>query len=76
MVSISVKTDIRKLPMDRKFKLWLAQGQGSSSEEEEAQIADFEFDTLDEAIKYVHDHKGEASFAITYSDGSYHSWEL
>ena len=61
--------------MDNKFGIWLYQGQGAYSEEE-AKTPSFEFDTLDEALKYVHDHEGEASFAITYPDGSYHVWEV
>lgn len=48
------------------YELWATQGQGGSKE--------LEFKTLEEALKFVEDHFGQASFGIKYPDGTWHKW--
>ena len=57
--------------MDSKgtYDLFVTQGQGSGPN------PDLTFDTLEEALQHVEEHKGEASFGIRYPDGSWHKWE-
>jgi len=49
------------------YELWVSQGQGGSKE--------CVFDSLEEALKFVEDHAGQASFAIKYPDGTFHVWQ-
>ena len=50
-----------------KYTVFATQGQGGGPE--------CDFDTLEEALQYVGDHKGEASFGILYPNGTWHKWE-
>ncbi len=49
------------------YEVWATQGQGG--------IKESEHPTLEEALAYVTKHKGEASFAIKYPNGSWYDWE-
>jgi len=49
------------------YELWATQGQGGSREAY--------FRTLKEALAHIDQHKGKASFAIKYPDGSWHQWD-
>jgi hypothetical protein len=48
------------------YEIWATQGQGG--------IKIHETETLEEALKYILSHKGEASFAIKLPDGRWHKW--
>lgn len=49
-----------------KYEVWATQGQGN--------IKVARFNTLDEALGYVRQHYGEASFGIKQPDGTWHEW--
>lgn len=48
------------------YKIWVTQGQGPGTKPE------IEKNSLSEALEYVKDHKGEASFAIQCPDGTWY----
>jgi hypothetical protein len=51
------------------YKVWVTQGQGPGEKPQ------CEFETLKEALSYVREIEGQASFAIEYPDGTWHNWE-
>ena len=54
-------------PQGDKFEIHASQGQGGS-------CIGPAFTTLKEALGYVKEHEGEASFGIKYPDGHWHNW--
>jgi hypothetical protein len=48
------------------YEIWATQGQGGDK------IA--EFKSLADALAYVEQHEGEASYAIKYPNGQWHRW--
>jgi hypothetical protein len=51
------------------YKIWATQGQ------EPGEKPVHECETLKEALSYVKEMEGHASFAIEYPDGLWHKWE-
>jgi hypothetical protein len=49
-----------------KYELWVTQGQGGD-------VGGL-FDSLGEALAFVKEHEGEASFGIKYPNGDWHNW--
>jgi hypothetical protein len=64
---INDATEVMTEAAPAKYKLWATQGQAGS--------VVGEFDTLEAALADCEKHEGEASFAITYPDGTYHQWK-
>jgi hypothetical protein len=48
------------------YEVWATQGQGGCKVQEKV--------TLQEALDYVEEHIGEASFAIKKPDGEWYKW--
>jgi hypothetical protein len=51
------------------YKIWVTQGQGPGN------FPQIECATLKEALSYVKEMEGQASFAIEYPDGTWHKWD-
>ena len=51
----------------QEYTIMATQGQGG------AEVG--KFNTLEEALKYVDEHEGEASFGFVYPNGTWHEWE-
>lgn len=47
-------------------ELWASQGQSGSKT--------LEFNSLQDALKFIEEHLGEASYAIKYPNGEWHKW--
>jgi len=50
----------------KRYVIWATQGQGG--------LPLTDFGTLEEALTFTEENKGDASFAIVYPNGEFHKW--